>query len=299
LMADADFNAGTRSQPLGDTKAGRSADLDALAAYVTSLKTFAPSPNRAVTGALTNDAVAGRNLFKANCVQCHTGSPATRSAAGDLVDVGTLTASSGKRLGNALTGLDVPTLRDAWATAPYLHDGSAPTIDTAIVRHVSGLSATEVSQLAEFVRQASSSRDMPNLAFCSAQSSICTLPAGVTSTVFYGARGRFTKRTGVTGSIACNDATFGDPYWGIVKSCSYAVDPPAVADASDAVLAVSCAADSGTCTVPAGSTAVVRFGTAGIYAERAGVTGSIACNAGVFGDPAWGIVKSCSYVLPR
>ena len=30
LMSNADFNAGTRSQPLGDPKAGRSADLDAL-----------------------------------------------------------------------------------------------------------------------------------------------------------------------------------------------------------------------------------------------------------------------------
>src|SRR6185436_8051788 len=32
LMADADFAAGTRSQPLGTKKAGVSADLDALAA---------------------------------------------------------------------------------------------------------------------------------------------------------------------------------------------------------------------------------------------------------------------------
>ena len=36
-MADAAFNTGTRSQPLGDPKAGVSADLDALAAYVASL----------------------------------------------------------------------------------------------------------------------------------------------------------------------------------------------------------------------------------------------------------------------
>ena len=34
LMSDAAFNAGTRSQPLGDVKAGLSTDLDALAAYV-------------------------------------------------------------------------------------------------------------------------------------------------------------------------------------------------------------------------------------------------------------------------
>ena len=40
LMTDAAFNAGTRSQPLGDAKAGVSADLDALAAYVASLTTL-------------------------------------------------------------------------------------------------------------------------------------------------------------------------------------------------------------------------------------------------------------------
>ena len=53
LMADADFNAGTRSQPLGDPKAGVSADLDALAAYVASLNAFDASPFRNDDGSLT------------------------------------------------------------------------------------------------------------------------------------------------------------------------------------------------------------------------------------------------------
>ncbi len=68
LMADADFNAGTRSQPLGDKKAGLSADLDALAAYLGSLSTFAPSPYRNADGTLTTAAQAGRTVFlKTNC----------------------------------------------------------------------------------------------------------------------------------------------------------------------------------------------------------------------------------------
>ena len=45
-----------------------------------------------------------------------------------LHDVGTLTAGSGMRLGGALPGLDTPGLRGLWATAPYLHDGSAATL---------------------------------------------------------------------------------------------------------------------------------------------------------------------------
>ena len=60
LMTNTDFNTGTRSQPLGDPKSGISADLDALAAYVTSLNTFARSPLRNSDGTLTTDALAGK-----------------------------------------------------------------------------------------------------------------------------------------------------------------------------------------------------------------------------------------------
>ncbi len=48
-MSDVVFNQGTRELPLGDPKAGLSADLDAMAAYLASLNTFAPSPHRTRT----------------------------------------------------------------------------------------------------------------------------------------------------------------------------------------------------------------------------------------------------------
>ena len=135
-MSDADFNAGTRSQPLGDPKAGRSADLDALAAYVASLTTFDNSPYRTSSGALTSAASAGKTLFTSmNCGSCHSGTAFTGSGANTLVDIGTVKPSSGSRLGAALTGIDVPTLRDVWATAPYLHDGSAATLGDAVRAH--------------------------------------------------------------------------------------------------------------------------------------------------------------------
>jgi len=63
LMADIDFNSGSRDQPLGDEKAGVSSDLDALAAYVGSLALFAQSPNRNADGSLTSEAQAGRDIF--------------------------------------------------------------------------------------------------------------------------------------------------------------------------------------------------------------------------------------------
>src|SRR5690349_8463178 len=125
FMTDAQFNTGTRNQPLGDAKAGINAELDALAAYVTSLSQVGPSPYRNADGTLTAQA-----LFKGagGCSGCHSGSDFTDSASGVLHDVGTIKASSGKRLGGTLTGIDTPTLKGVWDTAPYLHDGSAATL---------------------------------------------------------------------------------------------------------------------------------------------------------------------------
>ena len=155
LMTNAQFNAGTRSEPLGDPKAGISADLDALAAYVASLNAFAPSPLRNADGSLTAAAAAGKTIFQAKgCTGCHGGSAFTASAANNPADVGTINADSGSRLGGPLTGIDIPTLRDVWATAPYLHRGSAPTLGDAIRAHA-GITVTdgELPSLVAYVSQ--------------------------------------------------------------------------------------------------------------------------------------------------
>ncbi|MFM2400098.1 MAG: hypothetical protein RL341_2255 [Pseudomonadota bacterium] len=155
LMSDADFNTGTRSQTLGDPKAGVSADLDALAAYVASLTAFDQSPTRQATGALTSNASLGRTVFiNRNCASCHSGAAFSNSATNAMPNIGTLKASSGNRLGAALTGLDVPTLRDVWATGPYLHDGSAATLEAAVRAH-SGVTInnTDLSRLVQYLRQ--------------------------------------------------------------------------------------------------------------------------------------------------
>jgi YVTN family beta-propeller protein len=163
LMNDTAFNTGTRSQALGDAKAGQSADLDALAAYVASLSSFQPSPLRQANGNLTATALLGKPLFENRCVACHGTAAFTSSAFIGLQNAGTLKASSGGRLGAALTGLDAPTLRDAWATAPYLHDGSAATLSAAIQAHANlTLTATEVSQLAAYVEQIGSDEADPS-----------------------------------------------------------------------------------------------------------------------------------------
>ena len=60
----------------------------------------------------------------------------------------------------------MPTLRDVWATAPYLHDGSAPTIAAAVVAHSGvSLNSTDLFNLVAYVEQIGSqevSAPLPN-----------------------------------------------------------------------------------------------------------------------------------------
>jgi hypothetical protein len=90
-----------------------------------------------------------------SCGDCHPAPLYTDSSVDhpQRHDVGTWTPASGLRKGVALDGLDTPTLLGTWATAPYLHDGSAPTLGDAIQAHTS-VDATEqeITDLAAFVR---------------------------------------------------------------------------------------------------------------------------------------------------
>ncbi len=153
LMNDSDFNNGTRSQPLGDTKAGINADLDALAAYLSSL---ADSDENPVLAARPSDsAIAGQAIFdNQNCAACHRYPLLTDSIEQRRHDIGTISSSSGSRLGQTLDGLDAPTLLGLNRSAPYLHDGSAPTIETAIAAHNdTELDASALTNLANFLRE--------------------------------------------------------------------------------------------------------------------------------------------------
>ena len=87
--------------------------------------------------AISADAKQGFDLFvgKAHCVSCHSGWAFTNSsfhdigtAKGDDIGRGKLFPTSIK-LQHAFK---VPTLRDAARRAPYMHDGSEPTLDAVI-----------------------------------------------------------------------------------------------------------------------------------------------------------------------
>jgi YVTN family beta-propeller protein len=124
---------------LGAPNAGRSADLDALAAF---LLRGIPAPRAA---AVSGDLQRGRALFaQQGCASCHGGPawtisalpgvPGTLDPDGDgqidsvLRDVGTLNTLDIR----GSKGFDVPTLIELARTAPYLHDGSLATLEEVI-----------------------------------------------------------------------------------------------------------------------------------------------------------------------
>lgn len=158
LMADSVYFAGTRNQPLGDAKTGFSTDLDNLAAYVESLNTFSASPLRNNDGTMTASAIAGETVFMDHCASCH-GSQTLTFSGGEsaLANIGTIDTETGLRLGQPISGIDIPTLRDTWQTAPYLHDGSAATVSQAILAHTNvNLNSAELENISAFVLQVGS-----------------------------------------------------------------------------------------------------------------------------------------------
>jgi len=148
--------------PLGFPKQGASKELDALATYVRTLSYTPASPYRTSTGELTESAQRGKKLFRQlNCSSCHGGEDFTDSPNHYVHNVGTISKTSGKRLNGKLEGIDTPTLKGVWATAPYLHDGSAKTILEVITsknkndKHgqTSQLKENELNDLVDYILQ--------------------------------------------------------------------------------------------------------------------------------------------------
>jgi hypothetical protein len=114
-----------------------------------------------------------------------------------------------------------------------------------------------------------------------------------TRQVLYGANGSYNSRT-ATGSIACDNSAFGDPLYGVVKSCLVNSGTDAGAPALPAGSGwVDCAGEGGTCSFP--GTRQMRYGAFGLYVHKS-MTSPVSCSNSVFGDPIYGIVKTCSYV---
>ncbi len=119
--------AGDFDPTIDRVDAGRSADLDALAAYVESLEPW-PSPYRQADGSLSESARRGMALFMSGSPDCSCHAPPLytdlrqHNLAGVAFSLETFEA------------FDTPTLRGLWATAPYLHDGVVMTLEELLTR---------------------------------------------------------------------------------------------------------------------------------------------------------------------
>lgn len=164
----------------GDMDLSRPADrrlLDAIAAYVDHAIPLPRSPEIDVrTGQPSAAAVRGQAVFNSlGCDRCHGGPRYSDSGAGNpglelsgpvmLHDVGTCaTAPFADRTATARDGatrpacsFDTPGLRGVFDTAPYLHDGSAATLEDTIDHFVRFLklappTAQQRADLAAFLR---------------------------------------------------------------------------------------------------------------------------------------------------
>jgi YVTN family beta-propeller protein len=103
---------------LGVPNQGRSYDLDCLAFYIDSLAVHASSR------ALSDAALRGKLIFESTQTQCSECHPPPIYTDLQVHDVGTADAP-GEWFGPLI---DTPTLRFLYDSAPYLHDGSAPTL---------------------------------------------------------------------------------------------------------------------------------------------------------------------------
>ncbi len=153
---------GFHKAELEEKTSGRSKDLDAIAVYCNSLE-YPLSPHIVAPGKLTPAAERGKEVFHrkdVGCATCHNGPyfcDSRLTAPFNLHDVGTGHDDKSERMG---TKYDTPTLLGIYRGAPYLHDGSAPTLRDVLTtankgdKHgkTSQLKANEIDDVVEFLK---------------------------------------------------------------------------------------------------------------------------------------------------
>jgi YVTN family beta-propeller protein len=135
---------------LGPPHAGLSIELDALAAYLRSIR-VPPSPFQDGKGAIER----GRSIFdELGCQTCHV-PPLYIDR--QVHSVGTGDPAKERNPHGRSTYFDTPSLRGLWLTAPYFHDGSATTLlevfRSGTVHNVADhLSSSDLQDLISFMR---------------------------------------------------------------------------------------------------------------------------------------------------
>ena len=162
LMGGRGLMSGEPEPVLGPPNQGRSADLDALAAYANSLR-FTISPHAA--GGLSVAAQRGRDLFFSTgtgCGRCHPAPFYTDSIPRppDQIVRHNVGTGGDDPSENAGPVYDTPTLLGIYRTAPYLHHGKAQTLHDVLTvynrkdKHgtTSHLTEQQISDLVEFLQ---------------------------------------------------------------------------------------------------------------------------------------------------
>ena len=146
----------------------------------------------------------------------------------------------------------------------------------------------------------STSPTVSNWISCAVENGTCSFSGS--RQVRYGANGTYAYKS-ASDSISCSNAVFGDPVYGVAKTCSYAdttsttttptPTPTTTAPAPSPQTWNRCATENGTCSFS--GTHQVRYGANNIYSYKS-ATGAIACSNGEFGDPVYGVQKFCDYL---
>jgi YVTN family beta-propeller protein len=127
MLGDGLILSGTFNPTTTRVDAGRSQDLDALAAFVASLEPW-PSPYREAEGVLSESAQRGMRLFLSGSPNCGCHTPPL------YADRQQHNLSGAAFSLETYDAFDTPTLRGVWATAPYMHDGVAQTLEEVLTR---------------------------------------------------------------------------------------------------------------------------------------------------------------------
>jgi DNA-binding beta-propeller fold protein YncE len=152
----------TGQSPLNHMSAGSSTELDALSAYVSSLgkTSVMKSPSNCAwdDNECWSTYYSGSwQYYSHGCGDCHTRESHSSGAFRDglVHEVGTITEASGLGSGVPLTGIRTPTLIELWDTVPYLHDGSAETLEDVMstgAHATYGLDEREMRNLIQYLK---------------------------------------------------------------------------------------------------------------------------------------------------
>jgi hypothetical protein len=149
-------------------------------------------------------------------------------------------------------------------------------------KHVAGSEARPLDGVIDIGAYEAAPATTSGWVYCAPENGVCSFSG--TRQVRYGANNIYAYQS-ASDSIICSNAVFGDPVFGVVKSCSYA-------ETTTEPAWIRCSTENGVCSFT--GTHQVRYGANNVYAYKL-ATGSIDCNNTVFGDPIFGVVKECDY----